>query len=135
VVIKGVFMNLTLTRGDNTEDNTGVYGSMISDDGAFSCVTLERLFDGVLKIPTGQYQCALGTFTLEGYPPAQYWQIMNVPNHQDILIHFANYTHQLNGCVAVGRTLATNMITSSDVTFDKLMAFEANSGGFILTIK
>jgi hypothetical protein len=123
-----------LNRGNNTPDNNGVFGTFSSSDGAFSCVTLERLFDGLPKIPAGQtYTCHLGTFTLEGYQPAQYFQLLDVPNCTDILIHFANYTYQLNGCIAVGQTCVGNMITSSDATFKSFMNF-VGTDDFNLTI-
>jgi hypothetical protein len=58
-------MNMSLTRGSNTPDGTGTFGQMTSDDGSFSCVTLERLFDGALKIPTGSWQCQICEFLLK----------------------------------------------------------------------
>jgi hypothetical protein len=122
-----------LTRGNNTPDGTGIFGSLVSSDGLFSCVTLERLFDGSPKIATGTYTCHLGTFTLEGYQPAQYFQLLDVPNCTDILIHFANYSWQLNGCIAVGATCVDSMITSSDATFNNFMSF-VGTADFNLTV-
>jgi hypothetical protein len=112
---------MKLIRNDTTPDNTGIFGVLYNSDGIQIAVTLERLFNESPKILSGTYTCELGTFTLEGYPPAQYYQLLDVPNCTDILIHFANYTYQLNGCIAVGEYCTGNMITNSDKTFKDFM--------------
>lgn len=120
--VEQVLNKMKLIRNDNTPDNKGIFGVLYDSDNIQIAVTLERLFNEAPKIPVGSYTCQLGTFTLEGYPPAKYYQLLNVPHCTDILIHFANYTYQLNGCIAVGENCSNNMITNSDKTFDNFMS-------------
>jgi len=113
-------ITFTLTRG-NTIPN-GILGTLSGDNG-FSSVTLERTWNGLPKIPVGAYTCKRGTFQLDGYPaPQEYFQVMNVPNHTDILIHPANYVADLNGCIGVGDTDGNNMICDSRDAFNRFMA-------------
>ena len=113
----------------------GIYGSLTGDNG-FSCVTLERTWDGVPKIPKGTYTCEIGMFTLEGADHEdEYFQVLNVPHHTHILIHPANRTYQLNGCIAVGDETGNDMICNSDDAFKKFMASVSNVDSFTLEIK
>lgn len=127
---------MILTR--NSAEQTGIYGTMASEDGAFTCATLEHAFlqhNGTYApiIQSGTYTCELGTFTLEGYPPAQYYQIMNVIGHTDVLIHFGNYNRSSDGCVLVGEKRVEDMITNSDAMFEKFMKY-MNGQSFQLTV-
>lgn len=49
-------------------------------------------------IPDGEY--ALNPYSSAKYPDV--WQVANVPGRTHILIHPANYAHQLAGCIAPG---------------------------------
>jgi|SRR5271166_1222696 len=124
----------------NSFEVSGIYGTLISDDGVFSCATLEHAFaqdDGSYApiIPAGTYTCTLGTFTLENYPPGQYYQIMDVPGHTHVLIHFGNYNKNSDGCILVGATRVGNMITNSDQTFKEFMYIQNGAESFELVVK
>jgi hypothetical protein len=51
-------------------------------------------------IPSGVYKCVRDFYHDGGYPA---FEIMNVPDRQRVLIHIANFSHQLKGCIALGR--------------------------------
>lgn len=135
--VNEVLYKMNLIR--NSFEITGIYGTLTSDDQTFSCATLEHAFpqdDGSYApiIQPGTYTCTLGTFTLENYPPGQYYQIMNVVGHTDVLIHFGNYNKNSDGCILVGAERVGNMITSSDATFAKFMELMNNTDSFTLTV-
>jgi hypothetical protein len=70
----------------------------------FECETLELPWRHNQKqvscIPAGRYQARRRTSAKYG----NHLHILNVPNRELILIHQANYAHQLLGCIAVGKS-------------------------------
>lgn len=70
----------------------------------FNCATLELPYkDNKVNqsaIPPGSYP-----IKLEWSPRFSrlLWELKQVPGRTEIKIHNANYVHQLNGCIAVGR--------------------------------
>lgn len=109
----------TLTRGSTIPD--GIIGKLDGDDG-YLAVTLERTWDDKPKVPVGTYECVLGTYRLEHMNhDIQAYCLQNVPGHTDILLHVANYTKDLNGCIGLGGSVGENMICNSQDAFDKFM--------------
>lgn len=88
----------TLERRASSE--FGTFGTLTI--GSFSCCTLERQWfnnqQEVSCIPVGTYQVVWNKHPIHG----NCYQIMNVPNRSDILIHSANVFQQLKGCIALG---------------------------------
>jgi hypothetical protein len=129
---------MNLTR--NSFEISGIYGTLTSEDGTFSCVTLEHAFlqdDGSYApiTPPGTYTCQLGMHSLDHIPaPFKAYQIMNVPGHSGVLIHMGNYNKDSDGCCLVGAERVGDMINSSRVTFDKLMESLNNIDSFTLII-
>lgn len=83
----------------------------------FSCFTLELPWkenrQNISCIPVGRYQ-VVPRYS-EKY--SHHLHILDVPGREWILIHEANYVHQLRGCIAVGRErLDINGDGLSDVT-------------------
>ena len=73
----------------------------------FSAVSLERGWRGnetnVSCVPLGRYPLLLE------YSPRfekDLWELKNVPNRYECKFHSANYWFQLNGCIALGSSLA-----------------------------
>jgi hypothetical protein len=73
----------------------------------FTAVSLERGWrdnaSNVSCVPLGQYPCVLE------YSPRfkkDLWELKNVPNRSECKFHSANYWFQLNGCIALGSSLA-----------------------------
>ena len=73
----------------------------------FSAMSLERGWRSNQKrvscVPLGTY-----TAVLEWSDRFQrdLWELKNVPNRDECKFHSANYWYQLNGCIALGRSLA-----------------------------
>lgn len=73
----------------------------------FSAISLERGWrnnqSNVSCVPLGTYNCVLE------YSPRfkkDLWELKGVPNRSECKFHAANYWFQLNGCIALGQSLA-----------------------------
>ena len=87
----------------------------------FSAISLERGWrnnaNNISCVPLGTY-----TVVLEYSPrfKMNLWELKNVPNRSECKFHSANYWFQLNGCIALGRTiLDINNDGYNDVTSSK----------------
>lgn len=100
----------------------------------FSALSLERGWRdnqrNISCIPVGQYVVKL---EYSDKFKRDLWEIKGVPDRSETKFHSANYWHQLNGCVALGRSLADinrdgyDDITSSKATmksFHKAMGLD-----------
>ena len=107
----------------------------------WECSTIERPWlnnkVNISSIPAGTYQVAL----FSGNKYKNVYQVLDVPDRTYILIHVANWSHQLHGCIAVGgkHCLLNNLdaVTGSRAAFAELKEeLEACglSQGFTLTI-
>lgn len=104
-------MIIRVQRKKQTAD--GIFGIMTIDGNSFGCFTVENLKD---SIPAGNYPVE---FT---YSPEfnQTMPLIDVPNRTAIRIHYANYPHQLLGCIAVGDKEEPDAVDDSRVTFNQL---------------
>lgn len=88
----------------------------INDEEERFCYALERLWEGnkrrVSCIPSGQYKTK--PYSSRRYPKV--CEIQNVENRDKILIHAANYPHQLMGCIALGETFIEHGVFSDKET-------------------
>jgi hypothetical protein len=121
-------MRLTLERIRNSND--GLFGEIWLDDSTLLCRTVEkRWHDNKRKIsciPVGTYRCIKRTSSKYGH----HWILQDVPNRDLILIHAANWSHELEGCIGVGRNFArgkdsktgieADMVTHSQPTMNML---------------
>lgn len=120
-----------LERTDMNE--VGAFGhlTLIVGEKVFKCVTVERPWlnnePRISCIPAGHYvlkkrksPIVKRTSGLE-----EGWEVTNVPNRTFIMIHPANLSRQLMGCIAVGRKFGklenTKAVLSSKVTFLEFM--------------
>lgn len=111
------------------------------DATVFKCDTLELPYmnnqSRISCIPKGIYFCK--KVAASKAIPYPHISIQDVPGRSGICIHKANYVTQLKGCIAVGASEVDmnkdgqKDVTSSGITFDKLMAVLPNE--FKLTIK
>ena len=97
-------INAVLCRMDKAKTQTlGELDIFDGDELIYSCKTLELEVDKNQvrddAIPNGEYQVV--PRWSEKYK--NHFHITNVPNRSYILIHAANYSRQLLGCIAVGR--------------------------------
>jgi hypothetical protein len=94
-------MVLTLRRFE--ENSHGTFGVLMNNLNLPICLTLELPFvdnlKGVSCIPEGVY--ALKRFASPTH--GKVYQVVGVPNRAGILLHPANLSSQLRGCIAPGR--------------------------------
>lgn len=136
----------TLQRRPPTEE--GTFGDWESYTG-FKCVTLERKPDGEHPcIPAGQYLCGVRKTAdnyniVNGAKDYRLYEIMDVQDRDEILIHSGNWFFQILGCILVGREIQPIEtpykvimmgVTASRDTLSRLMADMAWEP-FLLTIK
>lgn len=142
-------MNLTLQRTDYRED--GIFGVLSKDDNDPIAVTLEHAFPNGIMTDSYKPKLAAGTYTCARHAPNRLpyetFEVMNVPNFQGkpvtgILIHVGNYNKDSDGCILVGRRVlpnpaapASQMITSSENTFNKIKDYQVGLEQFTLTVK
>jgi hypothetical protein len=128
-------MDILLKR--SSFEDSGIYGAFTSEDGSWSCVTLEHAFPTnitgafVPKIPLGTYQCIRRLSPHFGF---DVFCLVGVPDHAFLEIHVGNYNTDSDGCILLGATRQGNMITSSRDTFDSFMKFQAGVGSFNLVV-
>jgi hypothetical protein len=127
-------MKLILTRLDNHKD--GVFGE-ITLDGKVICKTVEKRWHNnqrqISCIPQGTYHCTKRISQKYGH----HWHLQDVPDRDLILIHSANWAHELLGCIGVGKSIAigadkktginAKMVTSSVATMQMLRAMLPDS--------
>lgn len=133
-------MIVVLTR--QLDDKDGVFGEL-SIDGAALCKTVEKRWHNnqrqVSCIPKGVYKCTKRHSPKYGH----HWLLHDVPDRDLILIHNANWSHELLGCIGVGKAfsegldkktgISAKMVTSSVATMQKLRAILPDS--FTLEVK
>ena len=87
----------------------------------FSSMSLERGWrdnqNMISCVPLGTYSVVLES---SNRFKKDLWELKNVPNRSECKFHSANYWFQLNGCIALGRSLADiNNDGYQDVTSSK----------------
>ncbi len=125
-------MNLVLTRTERCPE--GVFGELRDEAGELVCVTLERTFNGLPKLPPGTYLCRRGEHRLKHGPKFITFEITGVDGHFGILFHVANWAHELDGCVAVGTRRGRECVLASRQAFAKFMALQEGVDEFLLVV-
>ena len=126
---------VTLTRYETGPE--GTYSNLVTDSG-YQCYGMELPWNDNRVdescIPDGVYNCVMGESPKFG----NVFGIKDVPGRSDILIHPANWTRQLLGCVALGRAvglvLGIKGLMSSRDAIDGFVN-DMDRGPFALTIK
>jgi hypothetical protein len=105
-------MKLRLVTNARTEKS--LIGELFVD-AEFECYTMENPKH---LIPAGEY----GVIINESQRFKRRMPLLvNVPGREGIRIHVANWAHELDGCIAVGRTIIDpDMIGQSRIAFDRL---------------
>jgi len=108
----------------NWQDTNQTLGNCtVYDNGKpiFTALSLERGWrnneSNVSCVPKGKYKVVLEySFRFK----KDLWELKGVPNRSECKFHAANYWFQLNGCIALGRSLADiNKDGYNDVTSSK----------------
>ena len=135
-------MDLKLIRNQFKAD--GIFGEMRDINGKLIAYTLEHAYDDgsgnyAPKTPPGQYTCQRGQHQLHSMTsPFETFQIMNVPNHSNILIHMGNWNTDSDGCCLIGEAIVPSskgqMVTNSKATFVDFMQLQDGLDVFQLTV-
>lgn len=114
---------MKLQRHTLGTDGQPTLGTMTSNDGTFSCATLERSVNGdhpcIPAAPSyqmgyamhhGKYRCP---------------EVLDVPDRTAIHVHVANCCAELLGCIAVGENVSADgeSIEHSQSAFDRMMQY------------
>jgi hypothetical protein len=130
-------MELTLYRYPITPDDVGVFGYLLTEDGAAICETLEHDFGGKPIVPPGKYTCVKGEHCLKNGRPFTTFEVTGVPGHWGILFHCGNKNADSQGCILVGDTFDSNgegMILGSRNAFKRFMEYVGNTKEFTLHV-
>lgn len=130
---------------------SGIFGTLASENGFFTCRTLEHAYAGLNtiepdvtgsapyyqpKVPPGVYKCVRGEHRLAHGGPFFTFEVTNVPGHTGILFHPGNINADSAGCILLGLGQEGDVeITDSRVAFEKFMAFVAGLDEFDLVIE
>ena len=121
----------------SSSPNSGTFGVMTINGLPF-CVTLERYKYGNEQnkscIPTGQYTCK----RVESHNFGNSFEVSNVANRTNILIHVGNTVDDSSGCILLGSSFGKlkdkHAILKSRDTINEFMYLLENETMFILTI-
>lgn len=97
-------MTITVQRKTKTSD--GIFGILTLDWNPFTCVTLENL-NKVLEAGVWSLTYAYSPHFNRQMP------LINVPGRTWTWFHWANFPIQLEGCIALGRTVDGDAIDDS----------------------
>lgn len=127
-------MDLTLTRLENKD--TGIFGTLTGT--GLNLATLEHAYqnaDGSWspKIPVGVYTCQRGNHQLHS-GPIETFEVLNVPGHTGVLIHYGNFEADSEGCILVGSEREGDEVINSKVSFHLFMTLQTGSDTFQLTV-
>ena len=118
-------MNIIVQRQSKTSD--GLFGKLSLDWNYFTCVTLENLAK----------ELEAGTWPLTyAYSPHfnRQMPLINVPGRTWTWFHWANFPIQLEGCVALGRTVDGDAIDESVAAWNEFWGILNNQSGITVTI-
>lgn len=114
-----------------------IVGQFQTEDGVFMFFTMERLFDGLPKVIAGTYDCVRFHSPHLGY---EVFMLKDVPGHDYILIHIANFYSDLEGCIGIGKGLnplktGEEMLTDSKIAFQEFMKIQAGLATWKLVVQ
>ncbi len=130
---------MKLSRHVLGTDGTPTLGRLVSNDGQFACVTLERSVNGDHPaIPAGTYRVTID-WHHPGTPGSYRCpELLDVPGRSNIQIHIGNAVGDSEGCILVGEREADTglAIEESGEAFRRLMAYlEGASLPFTLDVE
>jgi hypothetical protein len=114
-------MEMQVTRQTFTDEST--IGEM-TIDGVHQCFTLEdkvreqKVF-GETAIPAGRYEVVVN---FSDHFQKMLPELVDVPNFEDVRIHSGNTAKDTEGCILVGMTKGTNVVSNSRDAFNALFA-------------
>ena len=121
-------MNLKIQR--YLQNPTVTLGNFYREDGTKICKTLELPWlnnqHGISCIPAAPYTVELTDHPIHGWV----FQVMNVPDRDDILLHIGNFPKDTHGCILLGLRVGDDghSIENSSSAFDAFMKEMADAG-------
>ncbi len=115
----------------------GIFGTLTDDKGTVLAVTLTHAYlqpDGTFKgkTPAGTYTCKRGNHRLHSMThDFETFEIMNVPNHVNILFHWGNFNRDSDGCFLLGEHVVTSPVDKKQMITDSKKAFNAFMAGLV----
>ena len=124
---------MRLIRSDMKE--SGIFGTLQSNDVEFTCLTLEHSFDGRPALPPGTYLCKRSKHRLEGMEhDFTTFEVQNVPSHTGVLFHWGNTNADSSGCILLGETRIADELRSSRNAFARFMEYMTQVDIFTLDV-
>jgi hypothetical protein len=114
-------MDMLVTRQTLTDEST--IGEL-TIDGVHQCFTLEdkvrpeKIF-GETAIPAGRYEVVVN---FSNHFQKLLPELVSVPNFEGVRIHSGNTAKDTEGCILVGTSKGTNVISDSRTAFNALFA-------------
>lgn len=141
---KGSEMKLTLTRKEFLTN--GVLSELISEDGCFVALVIERTYANKgkksrPKLKHGEYTCVKGMHRLASMEKDfETFEVSGVTGHTGILFHVGNYPEDSDGCLLVGRGIGyrkngEKMICDSRKKFAEFMEMLKDHSEFTLKVE
>lgn len=116
---------ITLTLSPAKTGATGIFGTLGLPNGVI-LHSLEHAYpDGYghydAKLPSGTYECKLGTHQLHHGGPFQTYEVTGVPGHTGILFHKGNTQSDSEGCILLGMERSGDAVIRSAEAFETFM--------------
>jgi len=122
---------MRLQRVELGRDGAPTLGTLVSRDGKFSCVTLERSVNADHPcIPAGTYRVGYAMHHGEYRCP----EVLDVPGRTCIHLHIGNRVSDSLGCILVGDSFADDAIEGSVDAFRRMMTYLTGVDSWQLTI-
>ena len=118
-------------------DAEGTVGIIENESRSFGLYTLELPWNGNIKgdscIPTGTYTAYRSWYHKHNM---EVYELRDVPDRSEILIHIGNYLRDTHGCILLGMSYDEKIpaVWSSRKAFNKFMAFNRGVDEFSLRI-
>lgn len=114
------------------ENDSGIFGTLTHDNNPV-CVTLERNWVGnkrnISCIPFGTYRYKKRKSSSKNKQTNyDVFEILDVMDRDNILIHIGNYKEDSQGCILVGSYFTEGMICRSADAMEKLLQTIPNEG-------
>lgn len=128
---------LTLLLHRNDQNDLRTLGSISTEDGTiYAPATLELPWENnehnVSCIPAGSYSCEYTNHPKHGWV----FQVMDVPDRDEILLHVGNFPRNTEGCILLGQNVAVtgDSIEHSSAAFKVFMKMLEGVEQFTLVV-
>ena len=125
-------LHLTLERKNQNRHRT--LGELVGPE--IRLLTLEPPWENnaprISCIPTGVYPIYRSWYHAKNY---EVFELKNVPNRSEILIHVGNYPRDTMGCILLGMEYGVDSVQRSKEAFIRFMEYMSGTNDAMLTIR